>query len=501
MHNTKSEIKIQGLNVYYGPAHALQDISLELGDGVLAVVGRNGMGKSTLCKAITGMVPALGSIKFNGQELIGLAPNAITHQGVAYVPQGRRVWRSLTVDETLQLSAKTARQGAWTLERVYQAFPRLAERKNNGGAQLSGGEQQMLAIGRALLFNPSLLVMDEPTEGLAPVIVEQVATLLKRLADERTMSVLLIEQNLGVALEVADRISVMVNGRISTTLPAAELAADRALQQRLLGVSSGSSSHGSESELERDTKKNNKVQVLVRKHGGSTSSVDSSRVSLWSPAVEVAPPLSTNSHLKIRTLASFEADTNSQKSSSSPMKKFMTVGSSAYVVGAFDTKSAELTYVRQCLERLGLRVVSVDVSTGDSNASKFGAANVSSLDVAQYHPEGAKAVFKKDKSQSTLEMTKAFDAFIQTRDDLGGLVVVGGRSVTAVASSAIDHLANELPKVIVFTGSPCEFDSNKTHSDICLMMVSNGNNQQTLGNAASALSGMMKAGKRLGSMI
>jgi ABC-type branched-subunit amino acid transport system ATPase component len=498
MHNTKSDIQIQGLNVYYGPAHALQDISLELGDGVLAVVGRNGMGKSTLCKAITGMVPALGSIKFNGQELIGLAPNEITHKGIAYVPQGRRVWRSLTVDETLQLSAKTARQGAWTLERVYQAFPRLAERKNNGGAQLSGGEQQMLAIGRALLFNPSLLVMDEPTEGLAPVIVEQVATLLKRLVEERTMSVLLIEQNLGVALEVADRISVMVNGRISTTLPASKLAADRTLQQRLLGVSSESSSL--ESETEKDINKNYKVQVLVRQHGVSTNTEDPPRVSSWSASVEGASSLSENFHLDIRPLASFEADTNFQKSSCT-LKKFMNIGRSAYVVGAFDTKGSELAYVRQCLERLGLRVVSVDLSTGDSNASKFGVANVSSIDVAQYHPEGAKAVFTNDKCKSTLEMTKAFDVFIQTRDDLGGFVVVGGKSMTAVASSAIDHLANELPKVFVFTGSPCEFDSNKMREDIFLMTVSNGNKQQTLGNAASALSGMMKAGKRLGSMI
>lgn len=499
MHNTNSEIKIQGLNVYYGPAHALQDISLELGDGVLAVVGRNGMGKSTLCKAITGMVPAFGSIKFNGQELIGLAPNEITHKGIAYVPQGRRVWRSLTVDETLQLSAKTARQGAWTLERVYHAFPRLAERKNNGGAQLSGGEQQMLAIGRALLFNPSLLVMDEPTEGLAPVIVEQVATLLKRLVDERTMAVLLIEQNLGVALEVADRISVMVNGRISTTLPASKLAADRTMQQRLLGVSSESSSH--ESETEKVINKNNKVQVLVRQHGVSISIEDASRVYSWSPAVDGSSPLSKNFHLDIRTLASFEADTNYQKSSSSKLKKFMNIGHSAYVVGAFDTKASELTYVRQCLERFGLRVVSVDVSTGDSNAPKFGLANVSSIDVAQYHPEGAKSVFTNDKFKSTLEMKKAFEVFIQTRDDLGGFVVVGGKSMTDVVSSAIDHLANELPKVFVFTGSPCEFDSNKMREDICLMTVSNGNKQQTLGNAASALSGMMKAGKRLGSMI
>ena len=170
-----------------------------------------------------------------GTELVGLPPHAITGLGVGYVPQGRRVWPSLTVDEHLRLAERSAHRGVWTIERIYDLFPRLAERRGNGGYQLSGGEQQMLAIGRALLFNPRLLVMDEPTEGLAPVIVEQVAETLKSLGDD-ALSVLLVEQNLGVAIDVADTIAVMVNGRIARTMPAAELAADRDLQQRLLGV-------------------------------------------------------------------------------------------------------------------------------------------------------------------------------------------------------------------------------------------------------------------------
>ena len=204
-----------------------------------AVVGRNGMGKTTLCNAIVGLVPSNGSVKLSGEEIRGLPPNRITERGIGYVPQGRRVWPSLTVDEHLRLASRGANRGAWTVARVYQTFPRLAERKGNGGAQLSGGEQQMLAIARALLFNPKLLVMDEPTEGLAPVIVDQVAQMLTALAREGEVSVLLIEQNLGVALDVADTIAVMVNGRVARIMPSAELAADHDLQQRLLGVKGG----------------------------------------------------------------------------------------------------------------------------------------------------------------------------------------------------------------------------------------------------------------------
>ena len=233
-------LEVRNLDVYYGRAHALQDISLTLHSGVLGVVGRNGMGKTTLCNAITGLVPARGSVKLAGREILGLSPNVITELGIGYVPQGRRVWPSLSVDEHLRLAAKSARQGAWTVERIYSLFPRLADRRRNGGAELSGGEQQMLAIGRALLFNPRVLVMDEPTEGLAPVIVEQVVATLKQLAHSTSevtgIAVLLIEQNIGVAVEAADRIAVMVNGRIAREMSASELAADTELQQRLLGV-------------------------------------------------------------------------------------------------------------------------------------------------------------------------------------------------------------------------------------------------------------------------
>src|SRR5580692_1800165 len=229
-------LEVRGLDVYYGRSHALQGVDLTLDSGVLSVVGRNGMGKTTLCKTIMGLVRATGgSVRIGGENLLSLQPAQIARLGVGYVPQGRRLWRSLTVEEHLRMIAGT-RRGAWTIERIYDTFPRLAERKNHGGAQLSGGEQQMLAISRALVTNPRLLIMDEPTEGLAPVIVSQVVEMLVRLGEEGDIAVLVIEQNIGVATAVSKNVAIMVNGRVNRLIESSRLASDRDLQQRLLGV-------------------------------------------------------------------------------------------------------------------------------------------------------------------------------------------------------------------------------------------------------------------------
>ena len=229
-------LEVRGLDVYYGSSHALQGVDLTLDSGVLSVVGRNGMGKTTLCKTIMGLVRATGgSVRMSGEDLLSLQPAQIARLGVGYVPQGRRLWRSLTVDEHLRMIADM-RRGAWTVSRIYDTFPRLAERKNHGGAQLSGGEQQMLAIARALVTNPRLLIMDEPTEGLAPVIVAQVEDMLVRLGEESDISVLVIEQNIGVATAVSKNVAIMVNGRVNRLIESSRLASDRDLQQRLLGV-------------------------------------------------------------------------------------------------------------------------------------------------------------------------------------------------------------------------------------------------------------------------
>jgi ABC-type branched-subunit amino acid transport system ATPase component len=224
------------LKVGYGSIRVLHGVSLSLGREPLAVIGRNGMGKSTLCQALCGLLPIeSGTVSLDGQRLDGRRPHHVARAGIALVPQGRRLFASLTVAEHLRLASRPV-AGGWDRDRVLATFPRLSERLGHHGDALSGGEQQMLAIARALLANPRVIVMDEPTEGLAPRMVEQVVILLKALVAEGRIGVLLVEQNLRVALAVADTVAVMVNGCIEVRLPAAELAADRALQERVLGV-------------------------------------------------------------------------------------------------------------------------------------------------------------------------------------------------------------------------------------------------------------------------
>jgi branched-chain amino acid transport system ATP-binding protein len=229
-------LAVEGLDAFYGPAHVLHDVSFELGEQAVAIVGRNGMGKTTLCASIMGITPprATGSIRFEGRELIGRPSYRIAGRGIGYVPQGRRLFPSLSVDEHLRM-VSGRNGGRWSIDRVYELFPRLAQRKRNGGAQLSGGEQQMLAIGRALLLNPKLLIMDEPSEGLAPAIIEMLIETFRRLEADG-LRILLIEQNLGVATALAERQLVMIGGEIAAETTAEKLSADSELQRRYLGV-------------------------------------------------------------------------------------------------------------------------------------------------------------------------------------------------------------------------------------------------------------------------
>jgi branched-chain amino acid transport system ATP-binding protein len=231
-------LEIDNVDAFYGSAHVLRSVNCSFGGETTGIVGRNGMGKSTLCKAIMGIAPprVQGSIRFAGVEILGRPSYRICRAGIAYVPQGRRIFPSLSTHEHLRMLGKSLTgRGRWTMDAIYELYPRLAERKHVSAAVLSGGEQQMLAIGRALLTNPRLLIMDEPSEGLAPAIVEQLIETCRTLVREG-VPLLLVEQNLAVASAVADRLLIMVHGDIALETSSAQLLADEVAQRRYLGV-------------------------------------------------------------------------------------------------------------------------------------------------------------------------------------------------------------------------------------------------------------------------
>ena len=236
MAKTEPLLEVSHLNGYYGTAHVLQDVSFKIGSEPTGIIGRNGMGKSTLCHALMGLLPsATGSVRFEGRELLGKPAYRVAEAGIGFVPQGRRLFPSLTVAEHLRLVAGRGNGRGWTQERVYELFPPLAERKRIGGMQLSGGEQQMLAIARALLLDPKLLIMDEPSEGLAPTIIEDLVRTIEELA-AAGMGLLVVEQNLGVAVSLAERQLVMVAGHITAETTSEEIENDPDAQRRYLGV-------------------------------------------------------------------------------------------------------------------------------------------------------------------------------------------------------------------------------------------------------------------------
>lgn len=232
-----SLLEVRGLNAHYGTIHVLQGIDIDVGGGkVVALFGRNGAGKTTLIHSIMGLVrPSAGSVRFDGAEIAGRPPHVVARAGIALVPQGRRVFPPLSVEENLRLAQARGREGDWTLDRVYDLLPRLAERRRNGGHQLSGGEQQMLAIGRALLRNPRLILLDEPSEGLAPKIIEDVHGVLSTLKDH-AIPALLVEQNIGAALALADLVYVMTKGRIAFSGTADEFRQHPDVSAEHLGI-------------------------------------------------------------------------------------------------------------------------------------------------------------------------------------------------------------------------------------------------------------------------
>jgi len=503
-------LQVRDLHVYYGQSHALQGVNFSLEEGVHAIVGRNGMGKTTLCNTIMGLLqPRRGSIKFHGQDISGMPSNKIASLGVGYTPQGRRLWPSLNVDEHLRLVESS---GAWTIDRIYETFPRLYERRGNGAGQLSGGEQQMLAISRALLQNPTLLVLDEPTEGLAPVIVDQVEKLLVELVAERDVAILLIEQNIAVATSVSEDVAIMVNGQISLTLPSQQLANDRVLQERLLGV--GRHSH---EDLELPT---------IAEHVPELVDASSIEETVQVEALESEEPIDTEMNKVPSSLvyvpptrwssaawrdgdASDLAQSRSQSPTASarpfdekpaplftePFTSLDAIhGNDVYVVGTFDTKGDELRYIRDTIIDQGIRVRTVDLSTTQKPSS----ADIPSHVVAAYHRGGANAVFTGDRGSSVGAMAEAFENWLRRQQGIGGIISAGGSGGTVLATTAMRSLPIGIPKVMISTVASGEVGQYVGPADI-MMMYSvtdvQGLNQisrRVLANGANAIAGMVK---------
>jgi uncharacterized protein (UPF0261 family)/ABC-type branched-subunit amino acid transport system ATPase component len=484
-------LEVKGLDVYYGHSHALQGVDLTLDSGVFSVVGRNGMGKTTLCKTIVGLVRASGgSIRIRGEEATGLSPARIARLGVGYVPQGRRLWRSLSVDEHLRLAAGM-RRGPWTTDRIYETFPRLAERKDHGGSQLSGGEQQMLAISRALVTNPHLLIMDEPTEGLAPVIVTQVEEMLVRLGEDGDMSVLVIEQNIGVATAVSGNVAIMVNGRVNRIIESARLAADRDLQQRLLGV-------GLHSDLESDAEAGPAeadtagAPQPARNKGPVRIFISNPTLpTRWSQPVpfariEAAARTVSVDVTRLEEVAQRRRESVTTQTSGPPV---------VLVVGTLDTKGAELRFIRDIIAGSGLRTRLIDVST----SGKASACDVSAQEIALNHGRGGSGVFGADRGASVTAMADAFARWLRRQGNIAGIISAGGSGGASLVAPGMRSLPIGVPKLIVSSVASGDVGPYVGPADITMMYSVtdvqglNSISRAVLANGANALAGMVKA--------
>jgi branched-chain amino acid transport system ATP-binding protein len=229
-------LEIADLHAYHGKSHVLQGVDLTVGQGeIVSLLGRNGVGRSTLLRTVMGLVEATGSVRFRGEEILGLKAYQVAHKGIGYVPENRDIFPTLTVEQNLLLGLKGKSAGRWSMEDMYRLFPRLAERRTTPGGVLSGGEQQMLTLCRTLMGDPELVMIDEPTEGLAPKVVEQVAQYLQALK-QRGISVLLVEQKLAIALDISQRVYVMGHGRTVFEGTPRELRDDRRIRREWLEV-------------------------------------------------------------------------------------------------------------------------------------------------------------------------------------------------------------------------------------------------------------------------
>jgi branched-chain amino acid transport system ATP-binding protein len=229
-------LEVRDLHAYYGKSHILHGVNLRVGQGeIVSLLGRNGVGRSTTIRAIMGLVQRHGSVKFRGRELIGLKAFQIAHAGLGYVPENRDIFPTLTVRQNLQLGQKTVRGGDWSMEQVFDLFPRLRERAATAAGVLSGGEQQMLTLCRTLMGDPALVMIDEPTEGLAPKIVEQVAGFFQEVR-KRGVSILLVEQKLAITLDISERLYVLGHGAIVFEGTAGDVRTNAAMRKEWLEV-------------------------------------------------------------------------------------------------------------------------------------------------------------------------------------------------------------------------------------------------------------------------
>ena len=230
-------LEVSELHAFYGKSHILQGVDLKIGQGeIVSLLGRNGVGRSTTCKAIMGLVPPQGRVVFKGRNVAGQRPDQIAHAGIGYVPEDRQIFPGLTVKQNLELGMKRANKfGRWNFDDMFKLFPNLGERRDNAAGVLSGGEQQMLTMCRTLMGDPDLVIIDEPTEGLAPKLVEQVAQLLDEIA-KRGIAILLVEQKLTIALKISTRLYVMGHGHIVFDGSPAALAANNAVRKEWLEV-------------------------------------------------------------------------------------------------------------------------------------------------------------------------------------------------------------------------------------------------------------------------
>ena len=230
-------LEVRDLHAYYGQSHILHGVAMDVNDGeIVSLLGRNGVGRSTACKSIMGLVAAQGTVRFKGKDIAGLRPDQVAHCGIGYVPEDRQIFPTLTVRQNLELGLRRAGKfGRWTFDDVYKLFPNLRERQDTLAGVLSGGEQQMLTMCRTLMGDPDLMLIDEPTEGLAPKLVEQVGELLAEIA-RRGVSVLLVEQKLAIALKISARLYVMGHGRIVFEGTPGDLGANSAVRKEWLEV-------------------------------------------------------------------------------------------------------------------------------------------------------------------------------------------------------------------------------------------------------------------------